>query len=295
MSLNSPRPRGADTVLTRAAGSARVILAAVFLVPLLAVAPLRAAGPNAAGAAAATLVGLERVVLRTEGGVPFPVDCYRPSGTISGGAVVLLPDPVDSLATWEGLARLFAGRGCAVYVPQVVVRRAAAPLAVWGRPEDPGAPWASAWEEVVAVLAHAEAADGLDGPVVLGGTGRGAAAAAVAASRLSRPPAALLLIAPVRELVGLPVGPLLAGLAVQALMLAPTDDSDKSAAAREIHLAARPTCRLWTIDGFACSPRTLRARSKLAVDLADWVERQLSGGISAVDADRTPPEKRESR
>jgi hypothetical protein len=99
----------------------------------------------------------------------------------------------------------------------------------------------------------------------------------------------------VRELVGLPVGPLLAGLAVQALMLAPTDDSDKSAAAREIHLAARPTCRLWTIDGFACSPRTLRARSKLAVDLADWVERQLSGGISAVDADRTPPEKRESR
>jgi hypothetical protein len=99
----------------------------------------------------------------------------------------------------------------------------------------------------------------------------------------------------VRELVGLPVGPLLAGLAVRALMLAPTDDPNKAAAAREIHLAARPICRLWTIDGYACSPRTLCARPKLAVDLADWVGRQLSGGIPAVDADRPPPEKRESR
>jgi hypothetical protein len=112
---------------------------------------------------------------------------------------------------------------------------------------------------------------------------------------LSRPAAALLLIGPVRELVGLPVGPLLAGLAVQALVLAPTDDPDKAGAAREIHLAARPTCRLWTIDGYACTPRTLRARPKLAVDLADWVGRQLSGGISALDAIGPLPEKRETR
>jgi dienelactone hydrolase len=147
---------------------------------------------------AATPVGLECVVLRTEGDVPFPVDCYRPSGTISGGTVVLLPDPVDSLATWEGLARLFAERGHLVFVPQIAVRHATASLAVWGRPEDPGTSWASAWEEVVAVLAHAGAVSGSGGPVVLGGTGRGAAAAVVAASRLSRPPAALVLIAPVR-------------------------------------------------------------------------------------------------
>ncbi len=214
---------------------------------------------------------------------------------ISGGAVVLLPDPVDSLATWERLARLFAGRGHLVFVPQIVVRHPTASLPVWGRPEDPGAPWASAWEEVVAVLAQAGAAIGQGGPVVLGGTGRGAAAAAVAASRLSRPAVALLLIAPVRELVRLPVGPLLAGLAMPALVLAPTDDRDKANAAREIHLAARPACRLWTIDGYACSPRTLGARPKLAVDLADWVGRQLSGGIPAVDAEGPPQEKRESR
>jgi hypothetical protein len=282
-------------VLARAAHRARVLLAAVFLVPLLAAVPLRAAGSNAADTVAATPVGLERVILRTGAGVPFPVDCYRPSGMISGGTAVLLPDPADSLATWEGLARLFAGRGCTVFVPHIVVRHAAASLAVWGRPEDPGAPWAAAWEEVVAVLAHAGAADGQSGPVVLGGTGLGAAAAAVAASRLLRPPAALLLIAPVRELVRLPVGSLLAGLAVPALVLAPADDPDKAGAAREIHLAARPTCRLWTIDGYACSPRTLCARPKLAVDLADWVGRQLSGGIPAVDADGPPPEERESR
>jgi predicted alpha/beta-hydrolase family hydrolase len=274
---------------------ARAILAAVLLVPFLAAAPLRAAGPNAADTVAATSVGLERVILQTGGGVPFPVDCYRPSGTVSRGTAVLLPDPVDSLAIWGGVARLFAGRGIAVFVPQIVVRRAAASLAVWGRPEDPGAPWAAAWEEVVAVLEFAEAAGGPGGPVVLGGTGLGAAAAAVAASRLSAPPVALLLIAPVRELVRLPVGPLLAGLAVPALVLAPTDDPDKVNAAREILLAARITCRLWTIDGYACSPRTLRARPKLAVDLADWIGRELSGGTPAVDAEGPPPEERKRR
>ena len=282
-------------MLTRAAHRARLLSAAVFLVPLLAAAPLRAAGPNAADTVASTQVGLERVVLRTEGGVSFPVDCYRPSGTISRGTAVLLPDAVDGLAVWEGLARLFAERGFAVFVPQIVVLRAAASVAVWGRPEDPGAPWAAAWEEVVAVLAHVGAADGHGGPVVLGGAGLGAAAAAMAVSRLPRPPAALLLIGPVRELVQLPVGPLLAGLAVPALVLAPADDREKANAAREIHLAARPTCRLWTIDGYACTPRTLSARPKLAVDVADWVGRQLSGGIPAVDAEGTPPRKRGSR
>jgi hypothetical protein len=91
------------------------------------------------------------------------------------------------------------------------------------------------------------------------------------------------------------VGPLLAGLAVPALVLVPTDDPDKANAAREIHLAARRTCRLWTIDGYACSPRSLCARPKLAVDVADWVGRQLSGGIPAVEAKGPTMNERESR
>jgi hypothetical protein len=265
-----------------------VLLLIPLLLPFLAAATLRAAGPAPADTVTADSTGAGHVVLRTAGGVSFPAHWYRPSGTASVGTAVLLPDPGDSLEAWAGLARLFAGRGYNVFVPEIVVRHAAASLAVWGRPEDPGAPWAAAWEEVVAVLAHAGAADGQGGPVVLGGTGLGAAAAAVAASRLSHPPAALLLIAPVRELTGLPVGPLLAGLAVPALVLAPTDDPEKANAAREIHLAARPTCRLWTVDGYACTPRTLHARPRLAVDLADWIGRQLPGGIPAVDAGGLP-------
>lgn len=257
-------------------------------------APFGAIGSSRADTVAAPSTGVERVFLRTEGGVPFPADCYRLPGAISRGTVVLLPDPADSLAVWEGLARLIARRGCTVYVPEIVVRRTGATVAVWGRPEDPGVPWAVAWEEVVAVLAHAEGAEKIDATVVLGGVGLGAAAAAVAASRLPRPPAALLLMAPVRELTRLPVGPLLAGLAVPALVLAPTDDRDKADAAREIYLAARANCRLWTIDGYACVPRTVDARQRLAVDLADWVGRQLPGGIPAVGAG-APPTGTESR
>lgn len=264
------------------------------LVPLLVPPPVCAEGPHAADAVATASTGPLRATMQTAGGVSFLVDGYRPSGMLPRGTVVFLPDPADSLAAWEGLGRLFAERGFAVYVPQVVIKRTAAPQVVWGRPEDPGAPWAAAWEEVVAVLAQADAADGQTGPVVLGGTGLGAAAAVVAASHLSRPPAVLLLVGPVRELTGLPVGPLLAGLAVPALVLASTDDADMADAAREIHLAARPACRLWTIDGFACGPRTLRARPKLAIDLADWVGRQLSGGISAADAGGPPPKERET-
>jgi alpha-beta hydrolase superfamily lysophospholipase len=235
-------------------------------------APIPAMAPAAA----------ERVLLRTADGLSFPVDWYRPSGTISVGTAVLLPDPADSLAAWAGTARVLAARGFAVFVPEVVLRRAAAPLAVWGRPEDPGAPWIAAWKEVTAVLEHADAAGPGGEPVVLGGTGLGAAAAAVAATHLSRPPAALFLISPAREVAQLPVGPLLAGLGAPALVIVSTDDRTRADAAREIHLAARPTCRLWAIDGYACTPRTLDARLTLAVDLADWIERQLPGRVPRV-------------
>jgi hypothetical protein len=290
--MDSLRPPGAGALgapSARRAGAGAGLLS-LLLLPLLAASPLLAAASNPAAVAAPALAGVERVVLTTEGGVPFPTDCYRPSGTISRGTAVFLPDPIDSLAVWAGVARLFAGRGYTVFVPEIMVRRAAAPLAVWGRPEDPGAPWAAAWEEVVAILAHTGSVPGSEGAVFLGGTGLGAAAAAVAASRLSHPPAALLLVAPVRELTRLPLGPLLAGLAVPTLVLAPIDDRNKADAAREIHLAARATCRLWSIDGFACTPRTLEERPLLAVDVADWIERQLPRGIPAVDARGTPTE-----
>jgi dienelactone hydrolase len=186
--------------------------------------------------------------------------------------VVLLPDPPDSLAAWSVLAGRLRERGYEILVPQLVIRRGAAPLAAWGKPEDPDAPWASAWEQVLAVVAAAGPAGA--GRVVLGGTGRAAALAAMAASHLPGPPAALLLVGPVRELAGVPLGPVLAGLAVPALVLAPTDDRETSESAREIHLAARPSCRLWVIDGYACTPRTIGARPMLAVDLADWIARQ---------------------
>lgn len=292
MFLGSPR---AGLALARSVPRALALLIAVSLLLPLAAAPLWGAEPDSATAGTATPVGLRRIDLRTEGGVPFSVDCYRQPGAVSGGTAVFLPEPADSLAAWEELARLLAGRGYSVFVPQVVVRSATAPLAVWGRPEDPGAPWAAAWEEVAAVLAHAEAADGPGGSLLLGGTGLGAAAAVVAASRLSHPPAAFLLVAPVRELTGLPVGPLLAGLGVPALVVAPTGNAEKAYAAREIHLAARSICRLWMIDAYAFGPRSLHVRPKLAIDMADWVGRQLPGAIPATNAGTPLPKERESR
>lgn len=273
----------------RPASYLRIFLRALAILSILAAWPLRAAERAPADAVMTSAVA-ERVILRTADGVSFPVDWYRPSGPTSVGTAVLLPDPADSLAAWAGTARILAGRGFAVFVPEIVLKRAAAPLVVWGRPEDPGAPWAAAWKEVTAVLEHAGADREGGGPVVLGGTGLGAAAVAVAASRLSRPPDALFLVSPAREVAQLPVGPLLAGLGVPALVIVSTDDRNKADAAREIHLAARPSCRLWAIDGYACSPRTLDARLTLTVDLADWIGRQLPGRVPAAGAGGLLPE-----
>ncbi len=281
-----PGGSGAPAAILR-----RVTLIGLFLVSAALAAAAAAAAPSPADSLRGAPARAERIVLRTERGGSFPVDWYRPSGPDSGATAILLSDPVDSLRVWTGLARRLAARGLTVYVPEIQVRRAAASVAVWGRPEDPGAPWAAAWEEVVAALAHAGNTGRAPGAVVLGGVGRGAAAAALAASRLPLPPKALLLVAPVRELTRLPLGPLLAGLAVPSLVLAPTDNRDQADAAREIYLAARRTCRLWTIDGYACSPRAIEARPRLAVDLTEWIARQLPGGLSSAGgAEQRPAE-----
>jgi alpha-beta hydrolase superfamily lysophospholipase len=224
----------------------------------------------------------------TEDGVACLLDLYRPVG--SGAVdVILLPDLRGERASWAAAAETLASRGCVVGCLGLRPLRPEGSRPVWGRMEDPLAPWTEAWREVAAArdrLREEGDAAGAPRPFILAGAGTGAAVAAVAASRLPQPPQALVLLQPQAALAGIPITPILAGLDIPVLLVCPVDASEARETASDAYLACRPRSTLWMTGGIQDgAERLLARRPQLAVDLATWLIGKSAGPGSERDGE----------
>lgn len=242
---------------------------------------------NAAAAFAGDLV--PRVEeLKTNDGISFVCDFYRPDSTATG-VVVFFPDRGESRAEWTPLALDLAAAGLLVAVSDLRPPTAEASGVVWGRVEEPYARWTEVWRETQAVVEKGRSlAGGISLPLVLAGSGQAAAAATIAASRLPDPPSALVLIVPTGDLAGIPIAPVLAGLERPTLVLCPMDETPAREVARDIFLGLRREGQLWEVDALAGRSTVLAPRRQLWVDLAAWLAGVLATDAGARDRGRAP-------
>lgn len=217
----------------------------------------------------------ETLAITTGDGASCSLDLYRPSAPVPVD-VILLPDLAGSRAEWAAVAETLAARGCLVGCLDLrPLRGPARAKPVWGRAEDPLAPWTEAWREVEAARLRMRAESGSKGKrrtCALVGAGTGGAVAAVAASRLAVPPELLALVQPGERLAGIPIVPILAGLEMPVLLFCPLDASAAREVATDAYLACRPRSTLWMTGAALARPvRIFALRPQLAVDLADWI------------------------
>ena len=241
-----------------------------------------------AAAAFADDLGPQVEELKTQDGISFVCDFYRPDRTATG-VVVFFPDRGESRAEWMPLALDLAAAGLLVAVSDLRPALAEASGLAWGRVEEPYSRWTEVWRETQAVAEKGRSlVGGMSLPLVLAGSGQAAAAAAIGASRLPEPPSALFLIAPKGDLAGIPIAPVLAGLERPTLVLCPLAESPESEVAREIFLALRRARRLWEVDALAGRATVLASRRQLWVDLAAWLAGVLATDPGAEDKGGAP-------
>lgn len=236
------------------------------------------------------------VTVTADDGVSCSLDLYRPPGPASVG-VILLPDREGGRGDWAATAESLAVRGCLVGCLELRPLRAGGSPPVWGRAEDPLTPWTYVWRDVEAAWRRlkAEPGAGEGRPLVVGGAGVGAAVAAVAASRMTDPPAAVFLLQPAASLAGIPIAPILAGLEQPVLLIGPMEASEAREVTTDAYLASRPRSTFWMTAGTQSRPvQLIDRRPQLAIDLAGWIvgESSRPGGVGPRGAPSESPEDR---